>query len=82
MFNIVFLTVLCKEGGVNEEGLGSADNSSLLDIDKCLNENLVEGVDFNSIPEAGLGLARSPVSAHPPSMLCPTYTLNSDMARP
>jgi hypothetical protein len=59
MFNIVFLTVPCKEGGVNEEGLGSADNPSLLDIDKCLNKNLVEGVNFNSIPEAGLGLTGS-----------------------
>jgi ubiquitin carboxyl-terminal hydrolase 4/11/15 len=40
-----------KEGGVDEEGLGPVDNSSLLDADECLNENLVEGVDFDCIPE-------------------------------
>jgi ubiquitin carboxyl-terminal hydrolase 4/11/15 len=41
-----------KEGGLNEDGLGSVDNSSLLDTDGNLNENLVEGVDFDCLPEA------------------------------
>ena len=40
-----------KEGGVDEEGLGPVDNSSLLDTDGCLNENLVEGVDFDCVPD-------------------------------
>jgi ubiquitin carboxyl-terminal hydrolase 4/11/15 len=40
-----------KEGGVNEDRLGPVDNSPLLDTDGDLNENLVEGVDFECIPE-------------------------------
>ena len=40
-----------KEGGVNEDRLGPVDNSSLLDSDGNLNEDLVEGVDFDCVPE-------------------------------
>jgi ubiquitin carboxyl-terminal hydrolase 4/11 len=40
-----------KQGSVDEEGLGPVDNSSLLDTDGCLDDNLVEGVDFDCIPE-------------------------------
>jgi len=40
-----------KEGGVDEDGLGPVDNSSLVDRDGCLNEDLVEGEDFDCIPE-------------------------------
>lgn len=40
-----------KEGGVDEDALGPVDNSSLLDKDGCLNEDLVEGEDFDCIPE-------------------------------
>lgn len=40
-----------KEGGVNEDRLGPVDNSPLLDTDGNLNENIVEGVDFDCIPE-------------------------------
>ena len=40
-----------KEGGVNEDRLGPVDNSSLLDTGGNLDENLVEGVDFECIPE-------------------------------
>jgi hypothetical protein len=40
-----------KEGGVNEDRLGPVDNSPLLDTDGNLNENLVEGVDFDCLPE-------------------------------
>ncbi|KAI0289608.1 hypothetical protein BC826DRAFT_914263 [Russula brevipes] len=41
-----------KEGGLNEDGLGPVDNSSLLDADGNLDENLVEGVDFDCLPES------------------------------
>ncbi|KAI9511390.1 hypothetical protein F5148DRAFT_1171203 [Russula earlei] len=41
-----------KEGQVDEDGLGPVDNSSLFDVDGSLNENLVEGVDFDCVPEA------------------------------
>ena len=41
-----------KEGGVNEDRLGPVDNSPLLDSDGNLSEDLVEGVDFECIPEA------------------------------
>ena len=40
-----------KEGGVNEDRLGPVDNSLLLDTGGNLDENLVEGVDFECIPE-------------------------------
>ncbi len=40
-----------KEGGVNEDRLGPVDNSPLLDSDGNLKEDLVEGVDFDCIPE-------------------------------
>lgn len=40
-----------KEGGVNEDRLGPVDNSPLLDTDGNLNEDLVESVDFDCIPE-------------------------------
>lgn len=40
-----------KEGGVNEDRLGPVDNSSLLDSDGNLKEDLVESVDFDCIPE-------------------------------
>jgi ubiquitin carboxyl-terminal hydrolase 4/11 len=40
-----------KEGGVNEDRLGPVDNSPLLDTDGNLNENLIEGVDFDCFPE-------------------------------
>jgi ubiquitin carboxyl-terminal hydrolase 4/11/15 len=40
-----------KEGGVNEDRLGPVDNSPLLDTDGNLNENIVEGVDFECFPE-------------------------------
>jgi ubiquitin carboxyl-terminal hydrolase 4/11 len=40
-----------KEGGVNEDRLGPVDNSSLLGSDGNLNEDLVESVDFDCIPE-------------------------------
>jgi len=40
-----------KEGGVNEDRLGPVDNFPLLDSDGNLNEDLVEGVDFDCIPE-------------------------------
>lgn len=40
-----------KQGGVNEDGLGPVDNSSLLAADGSLNEDLVQGVDFDCIPE-------------------------------
>jgi len=40
-----------KQGGVNEDGLGPVDNSSLFDTSGDLNENLVEGVDFECVPE-------------------------------
>ena len=40
-----------KEGGVDEDALGPVDNSSLLDKDGRLNEDLVEGEDFDCIPE-------------------------------
>lgn len=40
-----------KEGGVNEDRVGPVDNSPLLDSDGHLNEDAVEGVDFDCIPE-------------------------------
>ena len=41
-----------KEGGVNKDRIGPVDNSPLLDSDGNLKEDLVEGVDFECIPEA------------------------------
>jgi ubiquitin carboxyl-terminal hydrolase 4/11 len=41
-----------KEGGLREDGLGPVDNSPLLETDGKLNEDLVEGVDFECVPEA------------------------------
>ncbi|KAI0272603.1 hypothetical protein BC834DRAFT_817600 [Gloeopeniophorella convolvens] len=40
-----------KQGGVEEEDLGPVDNSSLLRPDGSLNEDLVESVDFECVPE-------------------------------
>jgi ubiquitin carboxyl-terminal hydrolase 4/11 len=40
-----------KEGGINKNRLGPVDNSPLLDSDGNLNEDLVEGVDFECIPD-------------------------------
>jgi ubiquitin carboxyl-terminal hydrolase 4/11 len=40
-----------KQGAVKEDGLGPVDNSSLFEIDGNLNEGLVEGVDFECVPE-------------------------------
>jgi ubiquitin carboxyl-terminal hydrolase 4/11/15 len=40
-----------KEGGVKEEDLGPVDNSSLLEIDGSLKENVLEGIDFECVPE-------------------------------
>lgn len=40
-----------KEGGINEDRLGPVDNSPLLDTNGNLDESLVEGVDFECIPE-------------------------------
>ena len=40
-----------KEGGVNEDRLGPVDNSPLLNSDGNLNGDLVEGVDFDCVPE-------------------------------
>jgi ubiquitin carboxyl-terminal hydrolase 4/11/15 len=40
-----------KEGGVDEDALGPVDNSTLLDSDGHLNEDLIEGVDFDCVPE-------------------------------
>jgi ubiquitin carboxyl-terminal hydrolase 4/11 len=41
-----------KEGGVKEDSLGPVDNSSLLEADGKLNEDLVEGDHFECFPEA------------------------------
>ncbi|KAH9074760.1 hypothetical protein EDB83DRAFT_2353143 [Lactarius deliciosus] len=41
-----------KEGGVKEEDLGPVDNSPLLENDGGLKENLLEGIDFECVPEA------------------------------
>ena len=40
-----------KEGGVNEDRVGPVDNSPLLDSEGNLNDDIVEGVDFDCIPE-------------------------------
>jgi ubiquitin carboxyl-terminal hydrolase 4/11 len=40
-----------KEAGLKEDGLGPVDNSSLFEIDGSLNGGLVEGVDFECVPE-------------------------------
>jgi hypothetical protein len=39
------------KGGVNEDRLGPVDNSLLLGSDGNLNEDLVESIDFDCIPE-------------------------------
>ncbi|KAH9167465.1 hypothetical protein EDB89DRAFT_1997415 [Lactarius sanguifluus] len=44
-----------KEGGVKEEDVGPVDNSPLLENDGVLKENLVEGIDFECVPEVVLG---------------------------
>jgi ubiquitin carboxyl-terminal hydrolase 4/11 len=41
-----------KEGSLREDGLGPVDNSPLFETDGKLNEDLVEGVDFECVPEA------------------------------
>lgn len=43
-----------KEGGVKEEDLGPVDNSPLLEADGRLNEELVEGINFEYVPEVVL----------------------------
>jgi ubiquitin carboxyl-terminal hydrolase 4/11/15 len=40
-----------KEGGVKEGDLDPVDNSSLLEIDGSLKENVLEGIDFECVPE-------------------------------
>ena len=40
-----------KEGCVKEEDLGPVDNSSLLENDGRLKENILEGIDFECVPE-------------------------------
>ena len=41
-----------KEGCVKEEDLGPVDNSSLFEPDGRLKEDIVEGIDFECVPEA------------------------------
>ena len=43
-----------KEGSVKEEDLGPVDNSPLLEADGRLNEELVEGINFEYVPEVVL----------------------------
>ena len=70
-----------KEGGVDETGLGPVDNSPLLDMDGCLNEDLIEGVDFDCVPEVAWDwLIHLYVLAGIKSSWL-IYLLNSDMAR-
>ena len=44
-----------KEGGVKEEDLGPVDNSPLLETDESLKENILEGIDFECVPEVVWG---------------------------
>ena len=44
-----------KEGGVKEEDLGPIDNSTLLETDGSLKENILESIDFECVPEVVWG---------------------------